>query len=275
MAVFLFWNVHHEAIAREVALLCKYHDVDVLILAEASFTDFELQHNLTRETERVYIALYNELSSRLRFFFRYPPGAISPVRDIPNRLSIREIQPPSGNSILLAAVHLVSKLHADDSDQASQARSVTRAIEEAEATVGHCRTLVIGDFNMNPFEGGLIDADAFHGVMTQTTAQKITRTVAGSKRNFFYNPMWGKFGDGSEGSPGTYYYSSAKNRQFFWNMFDQVLLRPDLLPTFKMDNLKVLTEIGETPLLKAGNIDRSISDHLPIMIKLPIELEGL
>ena len=275
MAVFLFWNVNRKAITREIATLCRHHNVDVLILAEANFTDFELQHHLREETKRVYITLYNELSSRLRFFFRYTPGAISPIYDIPNRLSVREIQPPSGNSILLAAVHLVSKLHADDSDQSSQARLVTRAIEEAEAKVGHRRTLVIGDFNMNPFEDGLVDADAFHGVMTQATAQKVTRIVGGTERNFFYNPMWGKFGDGSEGSPGTHYHPGSKNRQLFWNMFDQVLLRPDLLPVFETGNLKVLTEIGKTQLLKAGSIDRSISDHLPIMIKLPIELEGL
>ncbi len=266
MAVFLFWNVNRKAIAREIALLCKHHDVDVLILAEADFTDFDLQRNLREETQHVYTALYNQLSSRLRFFFRYAPEAISLVHDIPSRLSIREIHPPSGNSILLAAVHLASKLYADRSDQSYQARLVTRAIEEAEASVGHRRTLVIGDFNMNPFEDGLVDADAFHSVMTQAIAQKAVRTVAGTKRSFFYNPMWGKLGDGSEGPPGTYYYPGSKNRQFFWNMFDQVLLRPDLLPMFEMDSLKILTEIGKTQLLKAGSINRSISDHLPIMI---------
>jgi len=273
MPVFLFWNLGRKPLLREVSQFCQQYSVDVLVLAETKFPDVELQHHLKDKTGSVYIAPYNELSSRVKFFFRYPPESIRQVADSYG-LSIRELRPPLGKPILLAGVHLSSKLHADREEQTAQARLAVQMIEEAELNLGHERTLVIGDFNMNPFEGGLVDADSFHGVMAQSTAKKGSRQVRQVERKYFYNPMWGKFGDGSSGPPGTYYYRSTKNRAFFWNMFDQAIIRSDLLPSFEKGRLEVLTEINDCQLLGNDKISDEFSDHLPIMIELATELEG-
>ncbi len=232
--------------------------------------DVEIQRSLRRETETVYIAPFNELSSRIKFFFRYPPESVRQVADSYG-VSIREIRPPVGMSLLLAGVHLSSKLYVDREEQSSQARLVTRMIEEAERSVGHERTLVIGDFNMNPFEGGLVDADSFHSVMAQSIAERKMRKVRQVERRYFYNPMWGKLGDGSQGPPGTYYYQGFKNRELFWNMFDQVLIRPELLPYYRKEALQVLTEVGDRQLLTGDRINGYFSEHLPIMIGLATE----
>jgi len=277
MAVFLFWNLNRKPLIEEVVQLCSIHDVDVLILAEVNFSDSELQRQLKAKTKSVYFEEHSDFSTqKLKFFHRYSSESTFSVFDNTyGSLTVKSVRPPLGMSILVAAVHLTSKRFADDNEQSSQAQLIVKDIENVEKVVGHCRTLVIGDFNMSPFEGGLVNSDAFHSVMSQSTALKRQRVVRQTNRNYFYNPMWSRLGDGSEGPPGTYYYSSSRNREFFWHTFDQVLLRPDLLPVFKMENLKVLTEIGDIPLLRAHKIDRSFSDHLPIMIKLPIELEGL
>ncbi|MEL6881114.1 MAG: endonuclease/exonuclease/phosphatase family protein [Cyanobacteria bacterium J06607_10] len=270
MPVALFWNLNRKALGREVAQLCKIHNVDILVIAEAGLPDVALQHLLSQETKTTYIAPFNEFSSRVKFFFRYPPESIRLVADSYG-LSIREVRPPIGESLLLVGVHLSSKLYADRNEQSAQARLAICTIAEAEQSVGHKRTLVIGDFNMNPFEGGLVDADTFHGVMDQSIAKENMRTVRQVERRFFYNPMWGKLGDSSEGPPGTYYYKSSKNREFFWNTFDQVLIRPELIPFYQEGLLKVLTEIYDTQLMTDGKISNDFSDHLPIMIKLATE----
>ncbi|MGK7928934.1 MAG: hypothetical protein AB4290_27470 [Spirulina sp.] len=145
-------------------------------------------------------------------------------------------------------------------------------IQEAENQVGHRRTLVIGDLNMNPFEDGIIAADGFHAVMTQQIARKRDRTVQGQRKPFFYNPIWGRMGDLSPGAPGTYYHSSSDYINYFWNTFDQVLLRPDLLDYFLPDGFQIISQIGENNLLtESGKISSSFSDHLPIMVKIEIE----
>jgi len=54
-------------------------------------------------------------------------------------------------------------------------------------------------------------------------------------------------------------------------MFDQVLLRPELLPYFRNNNLKILVGDGATLFLKDEIPDRkAISDHLPILFGLNI-----
>lgn len=56
-------------------------------------------------------------------------------------------------------------------------------------------------------------------------------------------------------------------------MFDQVLIRPDLVPVLKNDII-VLSKIGNTELLTKNGIPRrgdDFSDHLPITFKLDLD----
>ncbi|MEM9214376.1 MAG: endonuclease/exonuclease/phosphatase family protein [Cyanobacteria bacterium P01_F01_bin.150] len=278
MVTFLFWNLNGKALDQEVTQLCDTHSVDVLVVAEVigrqataiqvKSRETTIQQSLTSKTGKTYVTEHNDFSYRLKFFFRYSSKSISQIEDFYG-LSIREISLPNSQSMLLAAVHLTSKLHADNAEQESQTRDIVKRIEAAEEKRGHRRTLVMGDFNMNPFEGGLVNADAFHGVMSKHIAQSKSRTVRKTKRYFFYNPMWGRMGDISEGPPGTYYYKKSTNREVFWNTFDQLLLRPELLPLFKADKLKVITKVGSLSLINKDKVNaKDFSDHLPILIDL-------
>lgn len=93
--------------------------------------------------------------------------------------------------------------------------------------------------------------------------------VQGREYPFFYNPMWGFFGDRTEGPPGTHFYRHSGHVSFDWNIFDQLLLRTDVLPWFR-DDIEILTRIGETELqLANGRPNSEIgSDHFPIVFRL-------
>jgi hypothetical protein len=94
------------------------------------------------------------------------------------------------------------------------------------------------------------------------------------------NPMWGHFGDAThethplgteEHRPaGTCYYRAAESRWYYWNVFDQVLFRPSLLPFFRSRELRVLVTDGvSSPLNASGLPDRDrASDHLPLLLRL-------
>ncbi len=271
MATILFWNINKKRLFEEIISLCNEHEVDILILAEAKpdISDAEVLLKLNSDRENVYIAPLN-LSPRLSFFFRYPAESIGLVAD-EGGIAIRRISPPIGLDILLVALHLPSKLHMTEDDQKFLAVRVSQLIQEAETKVGHTRTLVIGDLNMNPFEAGVVGADGLHAVMTQSIARKRSRTVLERDRPFFYNPMWGRMGDSSVGAPGTYYYRSSQQVSYFWNTFDQVLLRPVLLDFFSQDNLRVISKIGDNNLMTKNGISSSYSDHLPVIVTLHTE----
>ena len=75
-------------------------------------------------------------------------------------------------------------------------------VTEAEEQVGHTRTVIVGDFNMNPFEPGMAGILGFQAVMDRRIAQRITRTVDRKEYSFFYNPMWSRLGDLSKDHQG-------------------------------------------------------------------------
>lgn len=253
----------------EIVSLCHDNDVDILLLAESKITDVQLLKALNQKGGRLYIAPFNP-SVKIQIFIRYPLNCYKLISD-DGGIAIRQLIPPIGKDIIIVALHLQSKLHMKENEQIYQSVRIASAIEHAEQQVGHSRTLVIGDFNMNPFEDGIVGADGFHAVMDKVIAKKVCRTVQGKECKYFYNPMWSRMGDSSPGPPGTYYYSGG-HVSYFWNTFDQILLRPDLLDYFSDGNWQVLTKVGDFNLLSDNiGIKPSTSDHLPIIITLDIE----
>jgi len=151
-------------------------------------------------------------------------------------------------------------------------RGVRSEIDRAEKKAGHKNTIIIGDLNMNPFEEAIVAADGFHAVMDKSVAMKRARMVQGLEYDFFYNPMWSRLGDNSQGPSGTYYYNAAGALiNYFWNTFDQVLIRPELIEFFDHSSLKVLTEIDGQSLIKKQSIDSDFSDHLPLIVTIDVE----
>jgi len=265
---FLFWNIGRKPLAESVAQLARERDVDVLVLAESRIEPIELLVKINANHERKF-CLPHRLNPRLDILVRLPPSSLQIVTDTEG-VSIRHVTPPIGQSVLLVAVHLTSKLYMSDDELGYLATRLPASIEEAEVRVGHDRTIVIGDFNMNPYEQGLAGSEGLHAVMTRDIAAKGHRQVHGQKRRFFYNPMWGLFGDKSERPAGTYHFDrSGRPLNFYWNMFDQVLLRPSLLPAFRHENLDIITSIGEQALLSDGIPNaKEFSDHLPLFFRL-------
>lgn len=269
----LFWNLNKKNLISELRFISEENDADIIILAECELPDAVVLEALNINRRRKYQLPLN-LSSRLRIYARLNREDVLPLHDSGN-IALRHITPPLGLDFIIVATHLPSKLHYDPADHFALSVRMSNAISEAELKVGHDRTIVIGDFNMNPFEDGLVSADGLNAVMDRSTAMRRERIVQGVKKKFFYNPMWSRFGDLSNGPPGTYHYQSAKQVCFFWNTFDQVLLRPSFLDYFIEDDLKVITEFNGTSLLSAtGKPDKTIfSDHLPISINLKTEEE--
>jgi len=125
---------------------------------------------------------------------------------------------------------------------------------------------------MDPFEPGLLSAEGLHAVMTRRIAMRETRKILDQEYPFFYNPMWGFFGDLTRGPAGTYYYRSSELIAQFWHLFDQVLVRPELLRHFNPDRLQILQSVGGISLIgDSGYPDSKVaSDHLPVSFTLDV-----
>ena len=106
--------------------------------------------------------------------------------------------------------------------------------------------------------------------MVRSQALRESRTVQGREYPFLFNPMWGHFGELDQKPPGTYYYDSKQHVNYYWNMFDQVLIRPSLLNMFSRDGVEIMTHAGPYPLLASNGLpNRAVgSDHLPLLFRL-------
>src|SRR5206468_2885631 len=105
-----------------------------------------------------------------------------------DRLTVRKLDPPGVADFLLGAVHFPSKYAWSEDSQALECTRLAEDIRKVEEEVGHQRTIVVGDFNMNPFETGVVSATGLHAVMTRDIARRRARIVQGLEYPFFYNP---------------------------------------------------------------------------------------
>jgi len=257
----LFWNINRKPLTEPLRQLCDIHDADILVLAECRIPNTDLLLALNHDAARIFTNPIN-LSDRISFYSRLPERFVTSVTDA-DYWSIRTIDPPLGKPILLVAVHYPSKLYTTDAEQAILMPRLAEDIREAEQRCGHTRTVVVGDLNMNPFEAGICSAEGLHAVMCKRIAKKEKRTVNNRERRYFYNPMWNFLGDETPGPPGTYYYPNGITA-YFWNTFDQVLFRPDLLDEYRENDVCIISECGRNSLLRNDRIASEFSDHLPL-----------
>lgn len=304
MLTFLFWNMggkrkketreqraaeaEREKKLRSIsANLARLHDVDLLMLAECPIATHELLVELNRGTatsglERFREPDTNSLCERIVIFPRFPQRFLI-RRSEDDKYTGRLIRlPEPRQEIILFVAHLGSKLYKSEASQILSMPGFRGAIRDVERKVRHERTVLVGDLNQNPFEAGIVGAEGLNATMTRHVALKEKRTVDRQSHSFFYNPMWSHFGDSTHEvrppgtsdhePPGTCYYPAAESRWYYWNMFDQVLLRPALLPLFKNKDLRILIGDGESSLLTPDGLPdrRAYSDHLPILFRLDV-----
>ncbi len=271
MVTFLFWNLNRKALEDSVARLVEKYGVDMIILAECAIPERVVTNALYRQTGRRFHLPFS-VCEKIRIFTGFPKRFLK-ARCERDWFTIRSLSLSEIDEILIVATHFPSKLFWSKDDQALECGRFAEEIRRIEGEVGHSRTLLVGDLNMNPFEYGVASAIGLHGVMTQKIAARQKRVVQDREYPFFYNPMWNLFGDATEGPAGTYFDRRPGHICFFWNMFDQVLLRPDLLPFFRNEELKILTDDGEVPLVSKNGLPSvsAASDHLPLLFRLNLQ----
>lgn len=267
MITFLFWNLNRKDLSQNIASLAQFHDVDIFIFAEFDLSIPNLLKLLNKSQSSYYY--HHNNCDKIKIFTRYLDRFIQPISEA-DRFTINRLKLPGIDEILVVATHFVDKRNWDEDSQNAECINLASRIREAEKSVGHNRTILVGDLNMNPFQAGVIMANGLHAVMTKKIAAEMSRKVQETDYQFFYNPMWNLLGDHSSGLPGTYFLRQSVHKVYFWNILDQALVRPDLLDAFDVNNLAILESDGQVSFLnKKGYPDqRNYSDHLPIKFTL-------
>lgn len=268
---FLFWNLYKKCLVPTLKDIIEHYDVDVVILAECTFRTEELIYVLN--DKKVMYFPENGLAKckKIRIITKFHPMLLAPIYE-EERFSIRKLILPNKESILIVGVHIPDKSHDVADNQLMICQRLRDSIEKMEKEHLIDKTLIVGDFNMNPFDQGLVSPIGLNAVMSERIAQTKSRIVNNKDYQYFYNPMWSFFGDIGNNVEGSYFY--RKNANLPWNVFDQVLLRPSLIPNFDKDSLSFLNYTGKESILTNEMLypDKvKYSDHLPLIFKLKLK----
>ncbi|NMM64654.1 hypothetical protein HBE96_18770 [Clostridium sp. P21] len=265
---FLFWNLNKKVLINEIVSLCKENKIDVLILAEFKGTDLEyLERRLKDYNKDFKLELHLPKNRTVMFHtlkhdvVKLKDGKYFSAYKIKNNI----------DEIMVFSLHLPSKMYLEERELSLHVPRIVREIEKLEEENKNDKTIVIGDFNMNPFSDGMVSSEGFHAVMSDKVAKEVQRKVLGEYRKYFYNPTWHLLGNAKNSTMGSYFYHKTPI-SYAWNVLDQVILRPSLIDKFCINDLKIISKINLNELLTESGIPdcRKYSDHLPIFFKLDL-----
>lgn len=272
MTRILFWNIGSKPLESALGQAAHDQDADIVIVCEHGNRTATIEAELNKLDPKHLFYLVKPVLAKnesLAVFSRFREGKLTVVTEQPHCL-IHALARENGDELLIASVHLPSPLHQSANDLLMLAQDSADCIRDQEAQRRHRQTIVVGDFNMDPYHPGMIASHAFHAVMDRQIALQESRQVQRKEHFYFYNPMWSRLGDTSPGPPGTYFKAKASPECHFWHVWDQVLVRPPLLSNFNSSRLTVITKIGSSSLLTGrGRPDtKKFSDHLPICFEI-------
>jgi hypothetical protein len=272
MITIVFWNVaKKDHVLPHIACLAQSCSVDVFLLAECVPDISQTIDQLNALSQGSYHDA-NNAPAKVRAITRLNRREFA-HHYTSRHMAVWTLHPGKSDrpEILVTGVHLPSKAGgADDTDQAFAALYMMEELYEVENRYLHRNTILVGDFNMNPYDAGMTSVVGVHGMMTKELAKSPDRRHNDRGYRRFYNPMWGRFGDQTPGPPGSYYWRSAVLHNTHWQIFDQLLLRPSCIDWF--DGLQIVDHDGVHTLVGRNNApdDQYLSDHLPVLFRLDV-----
>lgn len=273
----LFWNINNQNVEDLIVEFAIVYNVDVLVLIENQINNSKLLTSLNQKVSKYYFC--NHCTRGISIYTSFNSSFFDLIKTESNFISLVKFK-LFKNEILFGGIHLPSKMQGkSDSAISSTVRKVNDEIKSVESSLGHTNTLIVGDFNMNPFENAMVEHEAFNSVMCRQIAKKQARSVYGfgdgksTQYPYFYNPMWSFLGDLSLYEPGTFYhYPNTMDNNFRWNMLDQVLIRPSLIRNFGHNSIAIIDkDIRGISLINSASKSRGKyqrCDHLPVIFTL-------
>ena len=269
---YLFWNINQKNLVQELIEIVLRNNIDILMAVEAEKLD--IQHFISQLRRKNRFFEKKEILSKQNgiILLANTECMISTYKE-EKHFTAYKIHEKNKNRLLIV-VHLTSALHYSEAARDQRAGELSKTFEKLEEAcnmeakkegLSPYATMIVGDFNLHPFSAGIIGAFGFHALMDTHQALKKSRMVDGNKVRFYYNPMWNLIGK-KDKALGTYYYDTDQDdRLFYWYMFDQILLRPELIDEFDWNEFEIVDHIGNASLIKNHKINNTkYSDHLPV-----------
>ena len=256
----LFWNLKKNSIEKWLEELIKEQDIDIVILAEYDGISMQQLLNDLHGDYKQYDGY--DYCKKITLIAKNDISVT--VKREQGRYVLYSVT-TANSAYIIAGIHLSAKPYADTNTRKCEIRTLVQDICELENKEKSWKTVVIGDFNCNPFDEELIQKDSFNTVLFKKVIEKHEFVVyCGRKYRRFYNPIINYLKEETE-TYGSYYYS-AGSAPLIWNCFDQILVRKIMRNS--IGNIEYCKSINGKRLLKDVRPNFRISDHLPLVCEI-------
>lgn len=167
------------------------------------------------------------------------------------------------NEMYIIALHLPSQLYASLDSQKNYLRNLRYEIDSTIGKSTDKNIIVIGDFNVNPFESPMINFDGFGASNCKMARKKIK--YQNDEITTYINPTWQLYSRFN--APGTINYPRPSSYSFDvleWHYLDQVVISQKLSELIIEDSIEIIEKINTLSFFNVDCRSVLISDHLPI-----------
>jgi len=261
----LFWNLQGKKPLDEAAELIHEVDCDIAAFCECS-DDFaaDVQVQLNALYSKGYRHQETPGCNRIKVLVRDALNSISLLNQ--HKYFSLMLLKQGAQRLILAFVHMPSKLHSGEDELRSLCEKLTHQISAEEMANDVQDSLVIGDFNVNPFESPII---SFSGLLATNSMDCVERdqwTRKGDTKRVFFNPMWSLYAQHLH-QPGSHHYRRLTEDVIEWHFLDQVIIRASLISKFSLPDLRLVDSTTRFSFRKKSG-KPFVSDHLPISCRL-------
>ena len=253
----LFWNLKRNNLISHITSCLNEYDIDIALFSEHSGTNFS---SIQNSSDYTFIA---GMGGCEKIVMLVKNNIIANVKQEQSRYALYHIH-AEHSSYIIAGVHLHDRRN---TDTATRIACIGRLVNDIKNVESRCKcnnTIIIGDFNANPYDEELLQMNAFNAVLFKDIIRKgETKTIDGVVYRRFYNPTI-NFISESNKNYGSFYYTGGSASPI-WHCLDQVLVSKPLVDNIR--NLVYLKTIAGTSLLKNVQPNEDISDHLPLLVE--------
>ncbi len=254
----LFWNLKNNDITEYIVECLIENNIDIAVFSEHKGVDF---YKIDKTTDYNFV---ESMGGCEKIVMLAKNSIAVEIKQEQSRYALYHITKGSSQYVI-AGVHLHDRLN---TDTATRIACIGRLVNDISNVERRCKcknTIIIGDFNANPYDDELLQMNAFNAVLFKDVIRKSeTRKVDGITYRRFYNPTIDFISEHTK-NYGSFYYSSGSSTPV-WHCIDQVLLSKALVDNIV--SLSYLRNIGKKTLINKVKPNEVISDHLPLLVEI-------
>lgn len=260
---FIYWNTKNTISLDYVIDILNEENPDLFFLSEIDeklleeeqhiFNGFGYQYFPNPGCERVKVIRKNDFSVELSLQTKYYTVVKS-----------------EENDLHIISVHLPSLMFQNFDSLKEFIRDFRTNIDAEIGFSLEERILIIGDFNVNPFEKPMIDFDGFLATNSVNSRNEITHL--GKTKQLYFNPTWQLYS--RLHFPGTKHFKRPTGASYDileFHYLDQVVISQKLRDDLQKDHICVVEETSNFVYLNKAKNSIEKSDHLALIYNITLK----